>query len=221
MKAIRFTAALLFGAALSFVSVQAQGTARPAAPAPARPAAATPAPVAPAVSNEPVPASKIALVDTRFFYDEKNGINKLVTAYKQLEREFQPKQQELQGLQTRIQTIAKELQDLSNSTAPVAPQTIQTKQEEGERLQRELEYKKKDAEAMFQKRRGELVGPVSEEIGKALQAFAVARGITMILDASQMEAAFLAIIPSVDTTQAFIADFNSKNPVAAATTTPR
>lgn len=220
MKAIRLAAALLFSAAALVVSVQAQGGARPATPPPTRPTAA-PATAAPAASNEPVPASKIALVDTRFFYDEKNGITKLVTGYKQLEREFQPKQQELQGLQTRLQAIAEELQKLSSSAAPVDPKTLENKRDEGERLQRELEYKKKDAEAAFQKRRGELVGPISEEIGRALQAFANARGITMILDPSQMEAAFLAILPSVDATQAFIADFNSKNPVAAAAPAPR
>lgn len=211
MKAFRFAAALLFSAAILTISVQAQGGARPAA-APATPA--------PAASNEPVPASKIALIDTDFFYDEKNGINKLVAALKQLEREFQPKQQELQGLQTRLQAIAEELQKLSASAAPVAPATIQTKQEDGERLQRELEYKKKDAEAMLQKRRSELIGPVSEEIRKGLQAFAAARGITMILDASQTNGILIAL-PAMDATQAFIADFNSKNPVAAAAPAPR
>lgn len=215
MKAIRFTAAVLLCAASLVISTQAQAT-RPAPP-PARPAAPVTA-SAPAVSNEPVPASKIALVDTRYFYDEKNGINKLIAGLKQLEREFLPKQQELLGLQNRLQAIADELQKLGGGAAPVDPKTIQAKQDEGERLQRELEYKKKDAEAALQKRRSELVGPVSEEIGKALQAFAAARGITMILDPSRMEEAFLAVIPSVDATQAFIADFNTKNPVAAATT---
>ena len=90
MKAIRFTAAVLLCAASLVISTQAHAT-RPAPPRPAAPAAAP----APAVSNEPVPASKIALVDTRYFYDEKNGINKLIAGLKQLEREFLPKQQEL------------------------------------------------------------------------------------------------------------------------------
>jgi Skp family chaperone for outer membrane proteins len=213
MKAIRNTVALLFCAASLTFSANAQTRPAGATPAPAQPAPAAPRPV----SNEPVPVSKIALVDTRYFYEEKGGISKLVVGYAQLNREFQPKQQELENLQNRIRAIAEELQKLGNSTVPVDPKTIQNKQDEGERLQRELEYKKKDAEAAYQKRRADIVGPISDEIGKALQAFAQARGITMILDPSQMEAAFLAIIPAVDATQAFIADFNSKNPVAAAT----
>lgn len=213
MKAIRNTVALLFCAASLTFSANAQTRPGGAAPAPAQPAQ----PARPA-SNEPVPASKIALVDTRYFYDEKGGISKLVVGYNQLNREFQPKQQELETIQNRIRAIAEELQKFGNSTIPVDPKTIQNKQDEGERLQRELEYKKKDAEAAYQKRRAEIIGPISDEIGKALQAFAQARGITMILDPSQMEAAFLAIIPSVDATQAFITDFNAKNPVAAATT---
>ena len=216
MKAIRNTAALLFCAACLTLVANAQT--RPAGATP--PATTPPAtrPAAPQVNNEPVPAAKIAIVDTGFFVSDK-GITKLVNAYQQLNKEFQPIEQGLQSLQTRIQAIAEELQKLSNSTVPVDPKTIQAKQDEGERLQRELEYKKKDAEASYAKRGSELVGPVREEIFKSLDAFAKSRGITMVLDAGLQ--GLIVAVPAVDITQAFIADFNSKNPATAAAATPR
>jgi hypothetical protein len=62
--------------------------ARPAAtPTPARPAAPQPTPVRPAVTQPAavalpanVPASKIAIVDTTLFGDEKTGIKRYVAA---------------------------------------------------------------------------------------------------------------------------------------------
>jgi len=56
------------------------------------------------------------------------------------------------------------------------------------------------------------------EIGKALEAFAKARGINVIIDAAQVPLLYAA--DNIDITRAFIADFNAKNPVTAATTTP-
>jgi outer membrane protein len=216
MKAIRYSAALLFCAACLTLVANAQ--ARPGGTAPATTPPVRPSTPAPQASNEPVPAAKIAIVDTNYFGSDK-GITKLINAYQQLSKEFQPIEQGLQTLQTRIQAIAEELQKLGNSTVPVDPKTIQAKQDEGERLQRELEYKKKDAEASFAKRRSELVGPVTDEILKSLDAFAKSRGITMVIDAGVQ--GLITWMPSVDITQAFIADFNAKNPATAAAATPR
>jgi len=56
------------------------------------------------------------------------------------------------------------------------------------------------------------------EIGNALETFAKARGINVIIDAAQVPLLYAA--ESIDITRAFITDFNSKNPVTAATTTP-
>ena len=55
--------------------------------------------------------------------------------------------------------------------------------------------------------------PLQEEIGKALEAFAKARGINVIIDAAQVPLLYAA--ESIDITKAFITDFNSKNPVTA------
>ena len=56
---------------------------------------------------------------------------------------------------------------------------------------------------------------MQDEIGKALEAFAKARGINVIIDAAQVPLLYAA--DSIDITRAFITEFNSKNPVTAAT----
>lgn len=213
MKNFRILAAGLMLAAIIVVSASAQQRPATGGTTPARPAATTPAP---ATSNAPVPDTKIAFINTEAFGEEKGGITRYVNAMKSLEREFQPRQTELNNMQTRIRTIADEI---SKTQSVADPKTIAAKQEEGERLQRDLKYKKEQADADFAKRYQEVVGPISQDIGKALDAFANQRGITMILDISKLIPAILTVNPAMDVTQAFIAEYNTRNPATASTGT--
>jgi Skp family chaperone for outer membrane proteins len=195
-------------ATISGVSASAQKPATPQAAAPA--AAATAA----------VPDSKIAYVNTEAFGDEKVGIARYVAALKSLEREFQPRNTELTTIQNQIKGIADELQKLQGAQGVVDTKTIQAKQDQGEKLQRDLKYKKEQADADFQRRYQEVVSPISEDIGKSLDVFAKSRGITMILDVSKLAPAILTATEGMDVTKAFIADYNTKNPGSAAAATP-
>ena len=82
----------------------------------------------------------------------------------------------------------------------------------------EFKRKGEDAEAAYTKRRQEIFLPLQQDIGKALEAFAKARGITVIVDGSQVPVVYAA--DSIDITRAFITDFNSKNPATASVTQP-
>jgi Skp family chaperone for outer membrane proteins len=215
MRNFRILAAAMLLAAIFAVSVSAQtrpaaGTARPAAPQQTTPAAPA----------GPVPDTKIAYINTEAFGDEKVGITRYVTAVKGLEREFQPRQTELNTMQNRIKAIADEITKLSGSSV-VDPKTIQAKQDEGERLQRDLKYKKEQADADFSKRYEEVVTPISQDIGNALTQFATQRGITMIIDISKLAPAILTANKNMDVTQAFIAEYNSKPSTASAGTGTR
>jgi Skp family chaperone for outer membrane proteins len=199
--------------------------ARPAAPQPtplptSRPAAPQPTPVVPSRPAAPqipiagpanVPTSKIALVDTTAFGDEKAGIRRYVNAVNTVQRAFDGKNAELRNLQSQIKAVADDINKLTGNSV-VSPESIRAKQEEGERLQRELKYKKEQADADFGKRYTEVVGPVSNDIGNALIQYASQNGLTMILDISKLIPAVLTVNPAMDVTQAFIADYNSKHP---------
>ncbi|HYJ46436.1 MAG TPA: OmpH family outer membrane protein [Pyrinomonadaceae bacterium] len=213
MKNIRILAAALLLAALLAVSAAAQTRPTGTTTAPARPAATAPAPTG------PLPDTKIAFIDTGAFGDEKEGIARYVSAMKALEAEFKPRQDELNGMQTRIKSLADEISRLNSGSAVVDPKTIQSKQEEGERLQRDLDYKKKQADADFAKRYETVVSPISQDIGKALDQFATTRGITMILDISKLAPAILTVNPNMDVTRAFVAEYNSTHPATASTGT--
>lgn len=208
MKNFRIFAAALMLAAILAVSASAQTRPATGGTTPARPAA-------PAASNAPVPDTKIAFINTEAFGDEKTGITRYVAAMKSLEREFQPRQTELNTMQTRIRTIA---EDISKTQSVADPKAIQAKQDEGERLQRDLKYKKEQADADFAKRYQEVVGPISQDIGKALDAFATQRGITMIMDISKLIPAILTVNPAMDVTATFISEYNGRNPATASGT---
>lgn len=203
---------LTLAAALLFLSVAISTSAqtRPTTPAPTTPRpAATPAPAAPGPVN--VPPAKIALVDTGMFRDERAGIKRYVAAVKSVQASFQARTTELVNMQNRIKVLAEEINKL-NSASVVSPDTIRAKQSEGESLQRDLKYKKEQLDSDIEKKFGEVVGPISTDIGKALDAFAAQHGVTMVLDLSKLFPTIITWNGATDITVPFIADYNSKNP---------
>lgn len=188
------------------VSASAQAQRPPAGGAPAtQPQAATVA----------VPESKMAVIYSDAFLDGKTGIAKFTSLSNTLKREFQPRETELQNLQTRITTLTKEIND---TQAVADPNTIRQKRDQLEQANVEYKRKGEDAQAAFEKRRQEIFLPLQQDIAKALEAYAKSRGITVIVDGSSVPFAYAA--DSIDITRAFINDFNSKNPATAAVTTP-
>jgi Skp family chaperone for outer membrane proteins len=207
MKIARFFAAvgLLTTVAVSASAQQQRPTAPGGAPATQPQAAATLA----------VPDSKMALIYSDMFLDPKTGIAKFNSLLSTLNREFQPRQTELTNLQTRINTLTKEIQDTQSVADPNA---LRQKRDQLEQANLDFKRKGEDAEAAYNKRRQEIFLPLQRDIGTALEVFAKARGITVIVDGSQVPVVYAA--DSLDITRAFIAEFNSKNPATAAVTTP-
>jgi Skp family chaperone for outer membrane proteins len=203
MKTVRYFTVV---ALLTMIAVSASAQQKPGTP-PASPAASQ--------GTVAVPDSKIAMIYSDAFMDPKTGIAKFNSLLSTLTREFQPRQTELQGLQTRINTLTKEISDTQNVADPNA---IRLKRDQLEQLNTEFKRKGEDAEAAYNKRRQDIFSPLQQDIGKALEAFAKARGITVIVDGSQVPVVYAA--ESIDITRAFINEFNSKNPATAAVTTP-
>jgi len=96
---------------------------------------------------------------------------------------------------------------------------MQAKIDQLDQQKKEYQRKGEDAQAFYQRRRNELLGPLQEEVGRALDAYALAHSITLIIDGSRVP--ILYADPGTDITKAFIADYNSKNPATASTTTPK
>jgi Skp family chaperone for outer membrane proteins len=217
MKRLIFAALILMATMAIEVVGQTRPQTTPPRPTPtplARPAATPlPRPAATPVANSAtVPDSRIALIDTTIFGDEKNGIYRYVDAAKSVQAEFKARADDVQSLQNRLSALVTEIETLSK--APVVDQkTIQAKTQQGETLQAEWKTKKDRLDEDVTKRAEQVIAPISSQIGAAMDQFARQRGITMTLDISKLLPAILTAVPAVDLTQAFIADFNSKNPL--------
>lgn len=191
---------------------------QPAGRPPAAQPTPTPAPAAPA-ATVPLPMSKMAVIYTDLFLDQKSGIAKFSTVLTKLNGEFQTLKNEITQLQQRAQTLEDEINKLRDAPAgtPIDQRALQTKIDQLEQLKKDIQRKAEDAQASYNRRRQELFMPVQEELGKAIEVFAKARGINVIIDGTQVPLLYAA--ESMDITRAFITDFNSKNPVTAATST--
>ena len=204
MRIFRLTAATLFLAALSVLPAYGQGAARPTS--------------APTGGSAAIADGKIAVLYSEAFFDQKNGNARFNALMTTLNREFQPRQTELDGMRTRISTLTDEINKLQQAGTPVAPQTVQQKAEQLDQLKKDYQRKGEDATAAFNKRRTEIFGPLQDDIGKQLETFAKQRGITVIIDGSQVPMVYAA--DNIDITRAFIQEYNSKNPATASTAAP-
>jgi len=204
MKIFRAIAAVAFLAAISAGSVSAQ--VKPTTPA------------APSTTTQTgnVPETKIALVNTEEFADEKTGITRLVSAMKRVDAEFQPRRTELQTLQA---TIDKATADLNRAAPLQDAKVTQQQADKIEGMKTDFKRKGEDAQAEYQKRLQTVLGPVYDDIGKALDAYAKAHGITLILDVTKIQG-IVSASESLDITRPFISEFNSKNPATASLTPP-
>jgi len=207
MKIDRLIAAFAFVLALSFSTAFAQ-------PRPTAPATQTPAQTA-----STVPESKIALIYSDAFLDAKTGIARFNTLVTTLNREFQPRQTELQTMQQRITALTDEVSKMQAGQSVVDPKSIQTKMDTLEQLKKEFQRKGEDAQAAYNKRKQEIFQPLQDDIGKALELYAKQHNINVIIDGSQVPLVYAA--DSIDITRAFINEFNSKNPATASVTPPQ
>jgi Skp family chaperone for outer membrane proteins len=198
MKKYQFSAAL---AVMVMAVSMAVAQTRPSTPA---------GPAATAPQNVVIPESKIALIYSDAFLDAKTGIAKFSSLMTTLNREFQPRQTELNQLQTQIQQLD---DDIKKTSAVADPKTIQTKIDSLEQKKKEYQRKGEDAEAAYKRRQQEIFAPLQDDIGRALEAYAKQRGINVIIDGSRIPLVYAA--ETIDITRSFINEFNSKNPATA------
>jgi len=163
-----------------------------------------------------VPRSKIAVIYSGAFQDAKEGITRFAATVTKLNAEFQPLQNELNQTAQRLNALQEEIKKMQQGAMPATPQQIQVKLNQFDEQKKAYERKGEDARLSYQKRRGELLMPLQEDVGKALDVFGKANGITMIIDGTQVPLVYAA--DTIDITKAFIADYNRKNPATAAVT---
>ena len=205
-RATLMGASVLVGCAF-LVQVFAQGT------------ATQPRPQAPATSTSVnVPVSKMAVIYSVEFQDAKTGIARFTVTLNKLNAEFQKIQDELTQTAQRLKALQDEITRLQQAGG-ATPAQIQAKIDTLDQQKRDYTRKGEDAKTQYQKRYQDLFLPLQDDVSKALDAYAKAHGITLIIDGSQTP--LLYATESIDITKAFISDYNLKNPATAQATTPK
>lgn len=173
---------------------------------------------------QPTAASKIVVIDTAVFFNEKTGITKIVAASKTLAAELSPKRGVVQQLVARIDVLNKELnvfQGNASKGIPVDEKTAQAKIDELERLKREGKFQEDEFNAFAQKRQSEIVGPVYAEVLKTLGEYIKSKDYGIVFDVSKDQTGFLIYASEkYDITKEFINYYNAR-PVTAIAPVPR
>ena len=171
---------------------------------------------------------KMAVIDTDAFAAATGGITRYSAARKALADEFRPLETELQGMVTRYTTLGTEIKKLQDQaaagTVPIDQKTAATKLEEYQNLELAIKRKEEDGKTRAARREPQVMGPILQEIGKALNDYAKAKGLALILDASKLANAGVILAydeAKVDVTKDFIAYFNARPATTASTATPR
>jgi Skp family chaperone for outer membrane proteins len=176
-------------------------------------------PQAPATSlSANVPVSKMAVIYSAEFQDPKTGIARFNNTLNKLNSEFQKIQDDLSQSAQRLKTLQDEITRLQQAGS-ATPAQIQAKIDTLDQQKKEYTRKGEDAKAQYQKRYQDLFLPLQEEVSRALDVYAKAHGITMIIDGSQTPILYAA--ETMDITRVFISEYNLKNPVTAQVTPPK
>ena len=163
-----------------------------------------------------VPVGKIAVIFSEAFQDPKAGIAKFTVIQNQLNAEFKGPQAELDAAAQKVQSLQDEIAKMQSGVSD--PKAVQVKMDQLDALKTSSQRKLEDTQALYQKRRTDLLTPLQDEVGKALDAFAKAHGITLIIDGSQVPGVIYAA-DTMDVTRVFISEYNASHPATAASTT--
>jgi Skp family chaperone for outer membrane proteins len=165
-----------------------------------------------------VPVSKMAVIYSEQFQDPKTGIARFTVTLNRLNSEFQKVQDDLTQTTQRLTALQNEITKLQQ-TGGATPAQIQTKIDTLDEQKREYQRKGEDAKAQYQKRYQDLFTPLQDDVSRALDFYAKTRGITLIIDGSQVPILYVA--EGMDVTRAFISEYNLKNPATAQATPPK
>ena len=142
-----------------------------------------------------------------------------------LDTEFKPVETKIQGMVTRYNALGEEIKKLQAQAAsvPIDQKSAEAKVNEYQSLEKNIKREQEDAKANFERRQQQVLGPLLQEIGKAMQDYANQKGYDLILDAAKLDSAglILAFNPAkVDVTKDFITYFNARPAGAATAATP-
>ncbi len=178
-------------------------------------------------ATQPGTNLKIVVINTAAF-DAKDGIVKYTNAMTALEKEFTPAQNEINTLVTNYQKMGSDIKvqqdNLNSGKVPVDRNALAAKVDEYQTLELTIKRKQEDGKRKFELRQQQVLGPILQDIGKAIDDYAKQKGYSLILDASKLDSAGLILavdVSKLDVTKDFITFYNARPAGTASTATPK
>lgn len=181
-----------------------------------------------AFAQAAAPTGKVGLVNTFAFDDEKTGITKYRTAVLAVDAIFKPDNDKLRTSAARYETLRKELEGFKTTREnggkiPISDAAIQGKVDELGKLEREIKFQQEDAKTRYERQYQTTVGPVLDDIMKAMMDFAKQKGYAVILDGAKLQESgiLMAFDDKTNVTAEFIQFYNTRPAGTASAVAPK
>lgn len=159
------------------------------------------------LSGPAAPPGGIAIVDSGEFTEEKTGITRVTAALAQLDVKYQGVNKELKDMQTRLNTLRT---DIQNKRQVQDPKITAQQADQADQLEVQIKRKTEDGQTSYQKDLSATMSPLQADIGNALNAYAKAHGLLLVIDANRVPLIYAD--GSIDITKDFIAEYNKTHP---------
>ncbi len=156
-----------------------------------------------------LPDGKVAVVNTQAF---PGGIGELKQKYEAVDKQFQPRYQQLQTLENQLK---QQETDIKVKCPQLTPDKCQEMQNSYEDMKRKGQRDYEDLKAEYDRLIDTATKPVRDKLYQFLNNYASQRGIVLVINlAGAAQSGSLAYWnPGTDITEDFIGEYNKANPV--------
>ncbi len=162
-----------------------------------------------APSTKAAPPTKIAVIA---FQAAVAKTNEGQRNFADIEKKYEPQQQEINTLKTQVDSLTKQLQTdgpkLTDEERAARAKVIDDKT-------KQLDRTAQDARTDFQQDVSQAYGSLAQKVYGVLQSYAQQNGYTLVLDYSGQQSPVLFAGQTTDITDAIIEAYNTKSGVAA------
>lgn len=165
-----------------------------------------------ALAQAPAAASKIAIINLQ---DAITGTNEGQRDFKDLEKKFEPKRNDIQSGSAEVEKLKKQLADqeklLNDESRAKLVKEIDTKQKQ---LQRNYE----DASTELNTQQNEIANRIGTKLIQVMQKYATDNGYAVVLNAGGAQNELPTVLwaaPTVDITKAVVDAYNAQSGVPA------
>jgi outer membrane protein len=173
------------------------------------PAFAQPAATASAAAAAVPASAKVGIVNIQ---GAIVGSNEGQRDFEELQKKFDPKRQELEGLNKEVEELQKKFNTQGDKLNDEARAEL-LKQIDSKKKQLQRNYE--DANTDIQAQQNDIANRIGQKLVSVLDKYAKANGFTVILDVSGQQSPVLWAASSVDITQAVVEAYNSESGVPA------